>query len=49
MALLRNVASFGTPIDDLKTIFILFIKSILEQSATVRHSSLSEENINDLI
>jgi hypothetical protein len=48
MALLRKVASFGTPIDDLKTIYILFIRSILEQSATVWHSSLSEENINDL-
>ena len=48
MALLQKVASFGTPMDDLKTIYILFIRSILEQSATVWHSSLSEENINDL-
>ena len=48
MAILRKAASFGTPMDDLKTIYILFIRSILEQSATVWHSSLSEENINDL-
>ena len=44
MELLRKVASFGTPQDDLKTIYILFIRSILEQSATVWHSSLTEDN-----
>ena len=46
--LLRMVASFGTPVDDLKTIYILFIRSILEQSATVWNSNLTEENISDL-
>ena len=48
MELLRRVASFGTPVEDLKIIYILFIRSILEQSATVWHSSLTEENISDL-
>ena len=48
MELLRKVASFGTPQDDLKTIYILFIRSILEQSATVWHSSLNEDNCSDL-
>ena len=48
MQLLRRVAGFGTPIDDLKIIYILFIRSILEQSATVWHSSLTNENVNDL-
>ena len=48
MVLLRKVASFSTPIEDLKTIYILFVRSILEQSATVWHSSLTQENINDL-
>ena len=48
MELLRRVASFGTPAVDLKTIYILFIRSILEQSATVWHSSLTEENISDI-
>ena len=48
MELLRRVASFGTPEEDLKTIYILFIRSILEQSATVWHSSLTEENRSDL-
>ena len=48
MELLRKVASFGAPIDDLKTIYILFIRSLLEQSATVWHSRLTEENKSDL-
>jgi hypothetical protein len=44
MELLRRVASFGTPVEDLKIVNILFIRSILEQSATVWHSSCTEEN-----
>ena len=48
MELLRKVASFGTPVDDLKTIYILYIRSILEQSAPVWHSSLTQENVDDL-
>ena len=48
MELLRRVVSFGTPVEDLKTIYMLFIRSLLEQSATVWHSSLTEENVNDL-
>ena len=48
MALLRKVASFRTPLKDLETNFVLFIRSVLEQSATVWHSSLSEENIKNL-
>ena len=48
MELLRKVASFGTPTEDLKTIYILYIRSLLEQSATVWHSSLTKENVNDL-
>ena len=34
--------------NDLKTIYISYIRSVLEQSAVVWHSSLTEENINDL-
>jgi hypothetical protein len=48
MELLRRVASFGTPVEDLKIVYILFIRSILEQSATVWHSSCTEENSSDL-
>ena len=48
MEILRRVSSFGAPIQDLKEISILFIKSLLEQSATVWHSSLTKENAEDL-
>ena len=48
MELLRRVASFGTPVEDMKNIYFLFIRSLLEQSATVWHSSLTEENSADL-
>jgi hypothetical protein len=48
MQLLRKAASFGPPVEDLKDINILFIRSVLEQSATVWHTSISEENATDL-
>ena len=48
MEILRRVSSFGAPIQDLKEIYILFIRSLLEQSATVWHSSLTQENAEDL-
>ena len=48
MELLRRAASFTTNIDDLKKIYILYIRSILEQSCVVWHSSLTAENIEDL-
>ena len=48
MELLRRVASFGTSLDDLRNIYILFVRSQLEQSAVVWHSSLTEQNRNDL-
>ena len=48
MELLRKVASFGASIEDLKNIYILFVRSHLEQSATVWHSSLTQDNIDDL-
>ena len=34
--------------EDLKNIYILFVRSQLEQSAVVWHSSLTDENKNDL-
>ena len=46
--LARKVVSFGTPREDLKTIHVLFVRSVLEQSATVWPKSLSEKNIKDL-
>ena len=48
MQLLKKAASFGTSQMELKGVYILFIRSLLEQSAVVWHSSLTEENINDL-
>ena len=48
MQLLRKVASFGTSWEELKNIYFLYIRSLLEQSAAVWHSSLTEENRNDL-
>ena len=48
MELLRRVASFGASVEDLKLIYILFVRSHLEQSATVWHSGLTQENRNDL-
>ena len=48
MELLRRVASFGASQEDMKTIYFLFVRSHLEQSATVWHSSLTEENSADL-
>ena len=46
--LLRRVSGYGVPEEDLKNIYFLFIRSLLEQSATVWHSSLTKENIEDL-
>ena len=48
MELLRRVASFGVKIEDLKNIYILFIRSQLEQSCVVWHSSLTEQQKSDL-
>ena len=42
MQLLRKVSSFGTSQGELKDIYVLFIRSLLEQSATVWNSSLSQ-------
>ena len=48
MELLRRVASFGTSFEDLKTIYILFVRSQLEHSCVVWHSSLTEQQKSDL-
>ena len=48
MELIRKVANFGVSREDLKNLYILFVRSQLEQSAVVWHSSLTEENINNL-
>ena len=48
MELLKKVANFNAPIEDLKQIYVLFVRSILEQSAVVWHSSLTLENSENL-
>ena len=48
MQLLHNVAKFSTYKKDLKCMYISFIRPILEQSTGVWHSSLSNENSNNL-
>ena len=48
MELLRRVASFGTNQQELRNIYILFVRSQLEQSAVVWHSSLTDENKGDI-
>ena len=48
MEMLRKLSSFGAPPSDLKQIYIMFIRSLLEQSSSVWHSSLTVECENDL-
>jgi hypothetical protein len=48
MQLLKKVAGFTNNQKDLKEIYVLFIRSILEKSSVVWHSSLTKENENDL-
>ena len=48
MELIRKVAAFDVPTEDIKDLYILFVRSILEQSATVWQSSITIENANDL-
>ena len=48
MCLLRKVASFKAPRRDLKILYIQYVRSILEQSCVVWHSSLTAENGHDI-
>ena len=48
MELLRKISTFGADLEDLKNVYILFIRSLLEQSCTVWHSGLTVENSEDL-
>ena len=48
MVLLRKLSEFGAPTNDLRTIYITYIRSVLEQSAVVWHTSLTQQNIQDL-
>ena len=48
MQLLHEMSNFGAPLSDMKDIYVLFIRSYLEQSSSVWHSSLTQDNIDDL-
>ena len=48
MALLRKAINFGASMREMKEIYFAFVRSHLEKSATVWHSSLTEKNKNDL-
>ena len=48
MSLLRKLSEFGASEEDKKTVYILFVRSLLEQSAVVWGSSLTLENKEDL-
>ena len=48
LQLLHKISDFDASLNDMKDIFVLFIRSILEQSSPVWHSSLTQENIDDL-
>ena len=48
MILLRKLSEFGAPKADFKTIYISYIRSVLEQSAVVWHTSLTEANKQDI-
>ena len=48
MQLLNTTASFTSNIPDLKAVYLTYIRSILEQSAVVWHSSLTSKNRKSL-
>ena len=48
MEILRQAVTFGAPLEDKKIIYILYVRSVLEQSCQVWNSRLTEQNITDL-
>ena len=48
MTLLRKLVEFRPKIDDMKIIYMAYIRSVAEQSCQVWHFSLSQENCEDI-
>ena len=48
MLLLSRAAAYTSNSQDLKRVYLTYIRSILDQSAVVWHSSLTKKNINDI-
>ena len=44
MELLRRLSNFNAPIKDMLHIYVLYIRSILEQSSVIGHSTLTEDD-----
>ena len=48
MQLIRNIYSFGATNEEMVHLWIVFCRSVLEQSCVVWHSSLTQENGDDM-
>ena len=48
MQFLRGIKSFGASVDEMVHLWILFCRSVIEQSCVVWTTSLTQENIEDL-
>ena len=48
MELMRKISSFGATLSELKNIYVLYIRSLLEQSCTVWNSGLTQEDSENL-
>ena len=48
MQILHTISKFGAPINDMKEIYFSYIRSLLEQSCNVWHTSLTKENEENL-
>ena len=48
MTLITKLIKFGIPIKDLILIYVLYIRSVLEYCCIVWHSSLTQDQSNDL-
>ena len=48
MSILHNLVSFSVPTDELVNIYVLYIRSVVEYSSVVWHSSLTQEDIYSL-
>ena len=48
MLLLRKCPEFTSSIEDLKIIYLSYVRNVIEQSSVVWRSSISEENKEDL-
>ena len=48
MQLIRSIDSFGASREEMVHLWVIFCRSVLEQSCVVWHSSLTQENTDDL-